>query len=121
MWEITFQIPADAELGETRLRVGVNQGSNPLPCGPQLYGEFHDYTVNITPDITAPVIELLGLETIYLEVFDTYAEPGYTAWDDADGDLTDSVQVTSTLDNTTLGSYDSIIYYVEDRAGNSDN
>lgn len=51
-------IPADATLGETRMRIMVrynNSSGNltPAPCGPLKYGEAEDYDVNITELTTA--------------------------------------------------------------------
>jgi PKD repeat protein len=118
VFETTISIPGDALPGETRIRLASNLAGQPmLSCGPHEYGEFIDYRVLITPDVTAPEITLDGMDTVYLEVFDIYVEPGYSAWDDADGDLTNSVTVSSSLNNEVLGTYE-INYSVSDQAGN---
>jgi hypothetical protein len=73
-------------------------------------------TVNVV-DTGAPVITLLGENPLTLEVGTPYSEPGYTAIDTADGDLTAEVVVTGEVDHSTLGSY-TLHYNVTDLAGN---
>ncbi len=53
-YTLAVTVPADAEVGETRLRVGIayNSGSTfePVACpgeGTLIYGEYEDYTVNV--------------------------------------------------------------------------
>jgi peptidoglycan/xylan/chitin deacetylase (PgdA/CDA1 family) len=69
-------------------------------------------------DKEAPVIKLKGKE--YNVVYDgsTYEEAGYTATDNADGDLTSKVVVdTSKVDYKAIGNY-KITYTVKDKTGN---
>ena len=69
-------------------------------------------------DMVAPVITLTGASSINVQVGSTYSEPGYTATDDYDGDLTGSVSVTGTVDTTRIGTY--YLYYdVADGSGNA--
>ena len=51
-------------------------------------------------------------------VGDTFTDPGATATDDTDGDLTDSITVSGTVDTSATGTY-TLEYSVEDAAGNS--
>ena len=68
-------------------------------------------------DVTPPVISLSGYNPAYVNLDSVYVEPGYTATDDVDGDITSKVEVTGTLDVHKEGSY--ILYYnVSDNAGN---
>lgn len=69
-------------------------------------------------DTTAPVITLNGdaVDTVYIG--NVYNDPGATANDETDGDLTSSVITTSTVDVNAKGSY-SITYSVADLAGNT--
>jgi len=70
-------------------------------------------------DTTPPVIALLGNAAINLTVGDTFTEPGYTAIDDVDGDISDDVLVGGdTVDTNTAGTY-IITYNVSDAAGNA--
>ena len=63
-----------------------------------------------------PSVKLLGDPVMTLEVFTPYEEPGFSASDDLDGDITDRVSVSSTLDVNTPGDYE-IRYSAEDRLG----
>ncbi len=42
-----IEVPADALLGETKLRVRVQWGGTPTSCGTTSYGEVEDYTINV--------------------------------------------------------------------------
>ena len=77
-------------------------------------------TVNAaaTADTTAPVISLTGSSTINLEVGDTFTDPGATATDGVDGDLTSSITTSGSVDTSTAGTY-TIEYSVSDAAGNA--
>ena len=67
-------------------------------------------------DTTNPVITLQGDEvTIYQN--DTYNEPGYTATDNYDKDLTSKVKTTNNIDNKKIGTYE-VTYSVEDSSKN---
>ncbi len=59
----------------------------------------------------ATIIHLTGDKTITLNTGDTYEEPGYSAVDAIDGDLTDKVEINSNVDTTKAGTY-RIIYSV---------
>ncbi len=73
--------------------------------------------VNTPPDTTAPVIALTG-STINLYVGGTFTDPGATASDNEDGNLTSSIITSGSVDTSTIGTY-SITYTVSDTAGNS--
>jgi alpha-tubulin suppressor-like RCC1 family protein len=65
-----------------------------------------------------PVIHLLGPNPMTVEVNDTFVDPGATAQDLQDGDLSASIMVTGTVDPSTLGTY-TLSYNVSDAAGNA--
>ncbi len=69
-------------------------------------------------DTTAPVITLNGEADVELTVGDSYSEPGASASDDTDGDLTSTVVTSGSVDTETAGTYE-ITYNVSDSAGNS--
>ena len=75
-------------------------------------------TVNITPDVTIPVITLLGESEVSLELGSTYTDAGATAADNIDGDITSNIAVVSTVDVNTVGTY-MVTYNVSDAAGNA--
>ena len=69
-------------------------------------------------DQTAPVITLTGSSQMTIAVGSAYAEPGYTATDNYDGDLTNRVTVTGSVDTAQAGTYH-LYYDVTDGAGNA--
>ena len=76
------------------------------------------YDSNII-DTTAPELSLLGDNPLALVVGDTFVEPGFTATDDVDGDLSGSVQIGGdTVDTNQVGTYE-VTYNVSDQAGNA--
>jgi Bacterial surface protein, Ig-like domain/Bacterial Ig-like domain/GEVED domain len=75
-------------------------------------------TVNVTPDVTVPVITLSGSATVSVELGSTYSDAGATATDNIDGDITASIVTVNTVDINTVGSY-TITYNVTDAAGNT--
>jgi hypothetical protein len=74
---------------------------------------------DVVEDMTPPQIVLTGPAVIAIERgLDTFAEPGYTATDDTDGDITANVVVGGdTVDPNTAATY-VITYDVSDAAGN---
>ncbi len=74
-------------------------------------------TVTVVDDSTPPVLTLKGPKAMSIDAGSTYAEPGYTATDNRDGNVTDAVVVTGTVD-TAPGTY-TIRYDVSDRVGNA--
>lgn len=52
-----------------------------------------------------------------LEVGDTYEEPGATATDDVDGNVTDNIKVSGEVNTDKAGTYE-VVYTVSDEAGN---
>ena len=68
-------------------------------------------------DITLPNISLNGNETVYISAGTGFTDPGYTAFDNCDGDITDKVSVSGEVLNDA-GNY-SINYSVSDVAGNT--
>ena len=68
-------------------------------------------------DTTAPQITLSGNENTYVQIGSTYEEPGYTAQDNCDGDVTDDVKTSGKVDTSKEGQ-NTIKYTVSDSAGN---
>ncbi len=69
-------------------------------------------------DVQAPVITLSGETPLVLCVGTPYAEPGATATDNCDGDLSGSMVLTGSVDPNTAGNY-TVTYNVSDTAGNA--
>lgn len=68
-------------------------------------------------DVVAPQIVLNGADDITLQAGESYEEPGFTATDDVDGDITDRVEVSGSVDTRRAGTY-TITYKVTDSYGN---
>ena len=68
-------------------------------------------------DTKPPVIVLLGDITVTLKAGQAYAEAGYEASDNYDGDLTIFVTVTGVVDTSQPGTY-TLTYSVSDSSGN---
>ena len=69
-------------------------------------------------DVTAPDLTLLGDAEITINAGESFTEPGYTATDDAEGDVTHKVEVSGTVDRYKAGTY-TITYTVTDNYGNT--
>ena len=72
----------------------------------------------IVRDVTPPALALLGPATLFHEAATPYADPGATATDNADGDLSSSVQVSGSVNPRALG-LQLLHYDVSDQAGNA--
>ncbi|MBQ6655242.1 MAG: polysaccharide deacetylase family protein [Erysipelotrichaceae bacterium] len=68
-------------------------------------------------DISAPQIVLNGETVISVELGGKYEEPGYTATDRHDGDLSEAVSISGEVDSAKKGTY-ALTYSVADAAGN---
>lgn len=86
--------------------------------------EGQDTTVNTIPieepepeDTDSPVITMNGENPMELEVGDNYEEPGATAEDNADGNLTEAIKITGEVSTGVAGEY-TVTYSVTDEAGN---
>ena len=71
----------------------------------------------VKEDKEKPVITLKGNSTVYVTLNNKYTEPGYTAIDNCDDDITKSVKVTGEVKTGTTGTY-TLTYEVTDAAGN---
>lgn len=83
-------------------------------------GTFYldDITQTETIDTTPPVISLIGGASIDLTLGDAFTDPGATATDNVDGDISGNIVVGGdAVDNMTEGAY-VITYNVSDAAGN---
>ena len=78
---------------------------------------FLNRTVQVV-DSTKPTIQLIGDSTVSVEVGGSFSDPGATASDTNDGDLTSSIVVSGTFDLNSTGTY-ALTYNVTDSAGNS--
>ena len=65
-----------------------------------------------------PVITLNGDSVIEIYMGSTFVDPGATAYDEEDGDISNSIQVSGSVDTNTHGTY-VLAYNVTDSDGNN--
>ena len=70
-----------------------------------------------TGDDKAPTITLNGSSTMNLKLNEAYNEPGATATDDVDGDLTSKIKISGSVNTSVAGNY-TITYTVKDSSKN---
>jgi hypothetical protein len=73
----------------------------------------------VQTDNTPPVITLLGSNPVLVNAGGTYVEPGATATDNLDGDLTSSIVIDASAVNTSIPGDYLVTYNVSDVAGNA--
>ena len=71
----------------------------------------------VRTDLTPPTITLKGDASITIYAGTAYEEPGYTANDNIDGDITDQVQIEGSVNIYHAGTY-TLTYKVTDSSGN---
>jgi len=81
-------------------------------------GGFSDTAMLTVLDITPPVITVLGSDPLTWEAATTFVDPGATADDDTDGNITAAIVALSDVDTSALGTY-TVTYSINDSAGNS--
>ena len=116
-WEVRISgAPTAGSSGTFNYSIVINNGTSITP--PTISLTLSGTIVVSSNDTTPPVITLNGSSTVQLNVGDTWADPGATATDDTDGDLTSSITVNGTVDTSTVGTY-TLVYNVADAASNS--
>lgn len=108
----TVQIPAGIT-GVKTISGQVEYRTN----GPRLVSAPEITEIN-GMDREPPVITLLGDNPAIIYQGSGFQEPGYKAQDNADGDITERVQITGNVDTNQVGEY-SLTYTVRDNAGNN--
>uniref|UniRef100_UPI0040576F56 immunoglobulin-like domain-containing protein n=1 Tax=Agathobacter sp. TaxID=2021311 RepID=UPI0040576F56 len=82
------------------------------------YGNICEAERKVTvTDVTPPQIELKGESTMYIALGERFSDPGCSASDDIDGDLTSKVKVNGNVDTNKAGVY-KVTYEVSDSCGN---
>lgn len=115
----------DAQTGYGTIDMGKTLAAVAGASGPQpeTPSESNVPSVPETPavpeerDTEPPVITLKGGTELTMEEGGTYEEPGYTALDNQDGDITGDVTVSGSIAAAYAGEY-TLTYRVADRAGN---
>ncbi|NVO01294.1 MAG: DUF5011 domain-containing protein [Bacteroidetes bacterium] len=68
-------------------------------------------------DTTAPVISITGSNPFTMSIDSTYHDPGFSAIDETDGDITANISSTNNINKNVVGTY-YVKYNVSDAAGN---
>ncbi len=93
-------------------------GTYPITYTANYNGKSKSIDVNIkVVDKTGPEIKLKGGNEIHWRLGKEFKDPGYTAVDDVDGDVTANVTVEGNVDINTEGDY-TLTYKVKDSSGN---
>ncbi len=69
-------------------------------------------------DRIAPDLQLVGEATITIAAGVEWVDPGATAFDDIDGDITDQIELSGTINTAVVGTQ-RVTYSVKDRASNN--
>lgn len=72
----------------------------------------------VRTDITPPTVTLKGDASISIQAGSAYEEPGYTASDNIDGDITDKVEISGSVNIYHAGTY-TLTYTATDSYGNA--
>jgi hypothetical protein len=89
---------------------------SPFVSGGIYYCVAFNVLNSVPPANTPPVITLVGSSTVNLIVGQTFTDPGATAADTQDGNLTSQIVVTGTVSTSTTGTY-TLVYSVTDSGG----
>ena len=81
--------------------------------------DSNDIDFSRTPDTQKPIITLIGKSVDSLEKNKSYVDPGATAMDNKDGNITSKIIRIGILDSSKVGTY-ILKYTVADNAGNRD-
>ncbi|MDZ4668093.1 MAG: DUF5011 domain-containing protein, partial [bacterium] len=66
-------------------------------------GVFRDYVVNFPQDTVSPVATLNGLATFFTEIHKPFVDPGVTASDNIEGNISSKYEVIGTVDTSKVG------------------
>ena len=129
---VKFQALADNNLIETQIKNPYYDGglfkkseepkyyslNNSVRITMKSDGTYYCELVDNSKDVTAPELRLNGDAEITMAVGTEYVDPGYSATDDYDGDVTSKVVISGTVNNAKAGTYE-LTYTVSDTAGNT--
>lgn len=121
-WDTLIMIPITSNTG-TIFRISLDSGISQLKftyiksTGNLAFDDF-SVTTNNSSDFIAPVITLNGSANITTFIDTAFADPGATAFDDVDGDITNKIVRTGLIKPDSVGIY-TLYYNVSDSAGNA--
>jgi len=115
---VDFEVPASAQIGNSRILIGACNNISNISSTTANVGVYEDYGMIIGNDFVKPVIKLNGSINMVSELNKSFVDPGVTATDNIQGDITNLVQIVSTVNTSALGLY-SIKYWATDMYGNT--
>ena len=115
-----FLVQTENQLAAPIQATGGNQGGQPPPPVPPPTPSDEGGAGDDVPVGTLPSIELNGNAAVEVSVGGSWSDPGAVANDAEDGDLTNAIVVTGSVDTATPGLY-TITYSVTDSSGNTGN
>ncbi|MBP7510887.1 MAG: DUF5011 domain-containing protein [Bacteroidia bacterium] len=99
----TIMVSNTQRLGATRLRVGVTYANTQLNPSVTFLGVFRDYVVNFPEDTIRPTATLNGSSTFYTEINKKFVDPGISALDNIEGNISSKYEVIGLVDTTKVG------------------
>lgn len=114
---VSSQTLSLADLAGGNHQIGVRFKNAAGRWGNPVYRGLTSFVLFGAQDFAAPVLNLIGEDRITIEQGSQFIDLGVSALDTTDGDLTQKVVVTLTVDPTRVG-VQTVEYAVVDRAGN---
>ncbi|MFN4082070.1 MAG: immunoglobulin-like domain-containing protein [Bacteroidia bacterium] len=113
----TVVVSPTQRLGTTRMRVGVTLAGTALNPALAFLGVFRDYNISFPQDTVRPIIALNGAAVMNTEINKPYIEPGITAIDNIEGNISHKMEVFGSVNVNTVGP-NQLKYIVRDLYGN---
>ncbi|MCA0426045.1 MAG: DUF5011 domain-containing protein [Bacteroidetes bacterium] len=110
-------VKTDQRLGSTRMRVGVTYSPTTLNPSVTFLGVFKDFVINYPMDTVRPVASLNGTQVMETEINKPFIDPGVTATDNIEGNVSSRYQRIGNVDITKVGP-NYLKYIVTDYYGN---
>ncbi len=104
-----YAIGSDDDLGTS--------GSTETTLNSQSEG-IYDAGACPAEDVTAPELTLIGDNPLYIYQYNEVVDPGATAIDDIDGDISEYISVTGYVDTSVINE-STLTYSISDAAGNT--
>ncbi len=114
---VEFKVPDDAAVGLTRMLIGTATDFSTISPTVATLGVYEDHGLIVAQDNAKPVVTLLGAAVFKTEVNQPLNDPGATAWDNIEGDITSRIVRLGVVDVNKVGYY-KLKYYVVDNYGN---
>ncbi|WP_461445396.1 Ig-like domain-containing protein, partial [Maribacter sp.] len=119
--EVILNPPSNLDFSTTYVVASVSGSFEDLSGNDYIASGLYSFTTasEMMDDLAPPVITLVGDDPLILNIGDSYIEPGATATDNVDGDISANIVIDATaVDVNTVGSYE-VTYNVSDAAGNA--